>query len=213
MRKGGVHMEKKSGHKRSNLIVFIVVMILVVAGGLVLYYRYMSKQQTEETAKTPSTEVEKLLAKDLETGYPETPTEVMKLWGRINQCMYNSKLTDEQFEALLGQLRMMYSTELLEQNPEESHLAKMQEEVSEFKSKKNKIVSYSAQTGTSVVYKSIQDRETSKARISYFINCSGTYLKQYQDYVLVDEDGKWKILGFKEISTEKSSSKKEATED
>jgi hypothetical protein len=201
-------MKEKTNRKRSNLAAFVMVMILLVAAGLLFYYRYMNKQQTEETTKTPTTEVEKLMAKDLETGYPETPVEVMKLWGRINQCMYNTQLTDEQFASMLEQLRELYSTELLKQNPEETHLKKMKEEISEFQSGKSKIVSYSAETGTSVVYKSIQNQETSKARLSYFINYGGSYVKQYQDYVLVKEDSKWKILGFKEVSTEKSTTKK-----
>lgn len=38
--------------------------------------------------------------------------EVMKLWGRYNQCLYNSNMTDEQREELVKKLRYMYSEEL-----------------------------------------------------------------------------------------------------
>ena len=112
-------MKKKSGTNAKNkLILFIFLMCLLVVGGLVVYYQYMRKQQMQGMEKVPTTEAEKLIAKDMEVGYPETPTELLKLWGRINQCIYNTDLNDEEQEALFRQLRMMYSSELLEQNEE-----------------------------------------------------------------------------------------------
>ncbi len=203
-------MDKKAGKKKSNLITFIVFIVLLVAAGLVIYYQYMHKQQIHELDKTPTTETEKLIAKDLEIGYPETPVEVMKLWGRLNMCVYNSALDEAQFASLLDQMRMLYSKELLEQNQRDVHQKRLQEEVSEFQGNKNKIVSYSADTGTSTVYKQIQGRDSAKVRVSYFINRGGTYVKQFQEYILVKEDQKWKILGFQEESTEQKVSKQEA---
>lgn len=198
------------GHSKMKLSTFVFIFVLIVFGGLIIYYQYMHKQQMQESVQTPTTETEKLMAKDLEAGYPETPTEVMKLWGRINQCMYNSALEDEQFETLLGQLRQLFAKELLQKNPEKNHFDNLKSEISDFQDNKNKIVSYSADTGKSVVYKTIQEKETANARISYFINRSNGYVKQYQEYILIKEDGKWKILGFRKASDEKSISKKEA---
>ena len=40
---------------------------------------------------------EKLVAKDTDARYPETPKEVIKLFGRINQCIYNKKLSDGEY--------------------------------------------------------------------------------------------------------------------
>lgn len=195
---------KKSTNNRVNITAFIIVVVLLVAGGFVLYYMYMHKQQTEESAKVPTTETEKLIAKDLEIGYPETPVEVMKLWGRLNQCIYNTALSEEQFKQLLLQLRVLYSKELLDQNPEEDHLKQLKAEVSDFQGKKHKISSYSTDTGVSVSYKTIQERESAKARISYLVNLNRGkgHAKIFQQFILVREDGKWKILGFKEEAEE-----------
>ncbi len=193
---------------RKRIIGFILVMGLLVVGALGIYYQYMKKQQAESAGHTPTTEVEKLIAKDLEMGYPETPTEVMKLWGRFNQCIYNSSYGDEQFETLLKQLRLLYSTDLLEQNPEKTHSANLKKEVNKFKEDKGNIVSYSAETGKSVQYQTINNRECANIRLSYFINKKGNYTKNYQDFILVKENNRWKILGFKEADTKESSEKK-----
>lgn len=203
-------MKKHFSSKRSNLITFILLMVVLVVAGLLVYYQYMHKQQRQDVVQTPATETEKLLAKDMEMGYPETPAELMKLWCRFNQCIYNTRLDDEQLKTLLKQIRVMYSAELLEKNSEESHFTKLKEEVTEFQSNKKRIVSYSADAGVSPVYKKIKNRKNAKVRIYYFINEGNGYVKQYQDYILVREDEKWKILGFKKVSEEKTVSKEEA---
>ena len=195
-------MEKDKGWKKQkNILSFVLVMALIVVGALGIYFQVMKEQQLDSAVHTPTTEVEKLIAKDLEIGYPETPTEVMKLWGRLNQCIYNSTLEEEEYNSLLKQLRVMYSTELLAQNPEESHSSKLKNEVEEFQNDKGKIVSYSAETGKSIQYKTIQHKECANIRISYFLNRNNEYAKSFQDFILVKEDGKWKILGFKEAET------------
>ncbi len=201
-------VEKKKKH--NGLVVFVIVLCFVVAGCLIGYYKMMKRQQQTEES-TPTTEAEKLIAKDLESDYPETPKEVMKLWGRINQCLYNTTLEDDQFTSLLGQLRVLYSSELLEENTEENHRKKLKEEIEEFRGDKGKIVSYSAETGKTVQYKKVNGKQCADIQISYFINQKSGYSKLYEDFVLVKEDGKWKVLGFKESGS--SSANDESTSD
>ena len=109
-----------------KLAAFSFFMCMVVIGGMAVYYQYMKRQQLKSTTQTPTTEVQKLIDKDLDQGYPETPVEVMKLWGRYNQCLYNSNMTDEQREELVKKLRYMYSEELAQKNPEKEHVQKFQ---------------------------------------------------------------------------------------
>lgn len=206
-------MGKKKGSSKNKIIVFVFLMILVVVGALITYYQYMKKQQKLTSEQRPTTEVEKLIAKDIENGYPETPTEVMKLWGRINQCMYNNSLNEEQIEALAKQLRLMYSTELLKQNEENEHITKLKKEVEQFTDNKNKIVNYTADTDTNVRYKTVNNQECAYIRLSCFITqATGGYVKSYQDFILGKEDGKWKVIGFQE-SKQEPSSKEEAMKD
>ena len=135
--------ERLNAKTRSNVTAFAFIMCIVVIGGIVVYYQFMKRQQMESAVQVPTTEVEKLLAKDMEMGYPETPAEVMKLWGRLNQCLYNTELSDEQFTAMVGQLRCMYSKELLAANPENDQIGRINKELEQFRDKDGKIVNYS----------------------------------------------------------------------
>lgn len=198
---------KQRKNVKKNITAFSFVMCMLIIGAMAVYYQYMKKQQ-QTAVQTPTTEVEKLIAKDFEMGYPETPVEVMKLWGRVNQCMYNSTLSDEQFTSLLKQLRTMYSSELLKENKEEEHSKKLKAEIEEFQSEKGKIVSYSTDTGMTTRYQTINGKECAYARLSFFANKGNGYVKIFQDYVLVRESDKWKILGFQPIE-EKSAKKGE----
>lgn len=88
-------MGKRKGSSKNKIIIFVFLMILVVVGALIAYYQFMKRQQEMNSDQKPATEVEKLIAKDIENGYPETPAEVMKLWGRINKCLYNNSMDEE----------------------------------------------------------------------------------------------------------------------
>ncbi|MBQ6537592.1 MAG: hypothetical protein IJL75_01675 [Eubacterium sp.] len=197
--------------KRKSIITFSFIICILAVAAVGGYYQFMKRQQMQSEVKAPTTELEKLIAKDLDVGYPETPTEVMKLWGRLNQCIYNTKLDDDEFDALLKQLRTMYSSDLLAQNSEEEHRKNLENEVEQFKNDKKKILSYSAETGQKVKYKNIKGRDCANLSIRYFMNTGKrSYAKTFQDFILVSEDGKWKILGFKN-GEEQTATKEEAT--
>ncbi|MBO4394799.1 MAG: hypothetical protein J5819_00445 [Eubacterium sp.] len=197
--------------KRRSIVTFSFVICLIAVAAVGGYYQIMKRQKMQSEVKTPTTELEKLIAKDLDIGYPETPTEVMKLWGRLNQCIYNTNVTDEEFDQLLKQLRKMYSTDLLEQNPEDQHRENFKAEVEQFKDDKKKIVSYTADVGTAVKYKTINNRDCAYLRISYFMNTGGrSYAKTFQDFVLVRQNDRWKVLGFKD-GQQQAASRQEAT--
>lgn len=205
---------KRRSSKKTNMITGILLLVVIVAAGCFVGYRFLTKEKkTEEIEKAPATEMEKLLAKDIEGAYPGTPDELMKLWCRYNQCIYNNaSADDEEMGALLKKVRILFSEELLEKNTQEAHLEKLKKEVEEFRSEKKIIISCSTETGEAPVYKTIKNRESVRVKISYFIKCGDEYVKQYQVYILVRENDKWKILGFKKASKEEIVSEKEALE-
>ena len=66
--------------KKRSMAGFILVVVMLAVLGVFAYYEFMHRQQqSQKKDQTPKTEVEKLIAKDIEGGYPETPVEVMKL--------------------------------------------------------------------------------------------------------------------------------------
>lgn len=187
--------EELKKNKRS-LQAFVIIILLVVLGALAVYYQFMKRQQLIETVHTPTTETEKLVARDLEMGYPETPKEVMKLFGRINQCIYNKKLSSDNFSSLVGQLRGLYCDKLKDRNKKE----KMEEEIIKekdiYKSHKRKIINYNIDEESNYVYKQIDGEEVVYLNFSYFIRDENEYNTVNWFAILVKEKGKWKIREF-----------------
>lgn len=185
-----------------SMSTFAFLTCLIVIGILFVIYQYKNSDKAGSGDIASASTVQQLTEKDLENSYPETPAEVMKLLGRINQCMYNNGISDgEYFDGLLSQIRMMYSASLLDQNPVEEHTQGLKDEVNEFASDKRKIVNYTVDKSSSVKYRTIGGKECAYIQMAYFFNQKGNYSKSFQDYVLVKEDGKWKILAFKKNAT------------
>lgn len=187
--------QEQQKNKR-KIYAFVIVILLVVLGTLAVYYQYMKKQQMQETVHTPTSEAEKLIAKDLEMGYPETPKEVMKLFGRINQCIYNKKLSSENLSSLVGQLRELYCEKLQQQNKKEKMVEEITKEKKTYKSNKRKIINYNIAEEKDYEYKEIDGEELVYLNFSYFIRNSSEYSTVNWYAILVKENDKWKIREF-----------------
>ena len=149
---------------------FFAGLLIVVA--IAFFYAHKEKQNTT-IDNTNASEAERLINKDLEVGYPDTPTEVLKLFGRMNQCIYNNNMSDKQFDELRKQ--------------------------------KRRIANYTVDKGSSVKYKTIQNQDCAYVQMAYFMKENGNYTKSFQEYILVKENGKWKILSFqKNVSKDES---------
>lgn len=198
MQRKQIRQEKNPAKKMArNMSVFAFITCLIVIGIIFVFYQHKNGKKTDDGSGSVP-EVQRLAEKDLELGYPGTPSEVLKLLGRINQCIYNSEgLGDEYLDKLLNQMRMLYSTSLLEQNSFEEHKKNLIAETEEFYSKKRKIVNYTVDKSSETKYKTIDDKSCAYLQMAFFMNEKGNYSKSYQDYVLVNEDNKWKILAFK----------------
>ncbi len=71
------------------------------------------------------------MQKDMDAGYPETPKEVIKLFGRINQCIYNKNYLTMTFQRLLENSVCFYCESLQKKNSQD----KMESEISAEKKK------------------------------------------------------------------------------
>lgn len=194
--------EKNPAKKMAkNMSIFVFITCLVAILVVFLFFQHKNRDKSGlATNGSTGTEVERLAKKDLDDGYPDTPTEVLKLFGRYNQCMYNTGLSDEQFDVLIDQLRKMYSTTLLEQNPLEEHKKNMKEEIEAFHSSNTSIVNYTVGKSGSVDYRTINGQSCAYVQMAYFLkenNKAPKSYKSYQNYVLVKENDDWKILAFK----------------
>ena len=100
-------------NKKKIGITFVALVCLAVVVLTIFYMISNGKISGSRESKSSTTEVDKLMSKDLDNGYPETPTEVLKLYWRYNKCLYNTTLTDKEYNKLLKQLRKLYDAELL----------------------------------------------------------------------------------------------------
>ena len=181
-----------------NMTIFAFVTCLLVIGVIYVFYQHKNADKVESGNMPSATELQKLTEKHLEMGYPETPTEVVKFFARINQYIYNTGgLDDETFDKLLNQLRMLYSKSLLDQNTFEEQKENFIAEVQEFQKKKRKIANYTVDKESSLKYLDYDGQKCALIQISFFMTENGNYSKVFQDYILVKEEKHWKILAFK----------------
>ena len=104
---------KKSKMGIGGTILFVVLFVIVVVGIYLMITRNKNEGKLEPNVEV--TEYSNLKQRNMITNYPQTAREVVKLYCRITKCLYNEDLSDSQVEELVDMLRMLYSTELLDE--------------------------------------------------------------------------------------------------
>ena len=190
--------ENKGNKKVITAVTEMVVFAAFVIGG---YYYLNNKPEAEKVVE--KSEVESILSKDFETAYPETPTEVVKMYCRIVQCMYNTSLDEENVQAMTDKMRILFSNELLENNPREQQLQDLKTEMESYQKNKSAIANYTVEKNSSVNYQTVEKEELAALEAAFLVNFkkSGTYKKSNEEFILRKEDGKWKIVGWKLVES------------
>lgn len=114
---------------KRNTIVTVVIMFLIAAAVIFGFYQI---QRMSKGKSSGSTEVEKLLAKDLDKSYPNTPSDVLKFYIRITKCYYNVELSADELEGLARQAYRLFDEELQEKNPYDEFLINLQADIEAF---------------------------------------------------------------------------------
>lgn len=190
------------------LIVFVVVVAaaLLIFAGVRVYQQKEAEENSEATL--PKTEVGKLLAKDLELEYPGTPTEVVKLFWRINKCLYNTNMKEKDQKALYQQLRLLYDEEFLNQkgNSEEEMYQSLKKDIKTFDESKNFISSYIVQEDDQVKYAEVDGKEEATLVASVLETSKKTKTTESYAKYICRKDAKehWKILGWQQITAEEA---------
>ena len=91
--------------KKSTKTTAITIIVMAIITAVVIFFYFKTTQNVTDEETVAKTEIEKLLKKDMENNYPGTPKEVLKLYGRMTQCLYNDELNQKQIEGLLEQIR------------------------------------------------------------------------------------------------------------
>lgn len=196
--------------KMTKKIIVAFVVILVIAAAILFAFFQQSNLGREDAEKEvlPTTEVGKLLAKDLDTKYPETPTEVIKLYWRINSCMYNVETSDEDAKKLLEQLCNLYDKEFLkeEKNSVDAMYKNFLKEKESRLDADQSLSSYIVQKNDTIEVKEIDNKLHATVTTATLIGVKGDKSQVvYENFMCrKDSDNKWKILGWQQVSADEA---------
>lgn len=177
----------------------LIIAIILIGLGLG-YYAYLSNQDTPTPAEMEgdSSNAEKLIAKDIEKNYPNTPSKVVELYSDFTLEFYSGNTDEDTLEKLVKQSMLLFDEELLAANSEEELIKKTKEEVEEYHSKSQTITRYILEDSRDIEYYTLENISYCVVTVEYFIrNSNGGLAKTYEDFMLrKDEFDRWKIMGW-----------------
>lgn len=185
--------------KKVGIGIAVVLCVVLLCG---VFYFVKNHAGSDSTDNVELTEVQKIIARDLEENYPSTPREVIKFYNRLINVYYAGDYSQDEFENLLDQAQRLFDQELLENNPREDYKQAVVEEVENYKQRSKEIRQTSVCDSSEVRYLTDESTGDKLAYVtaSYFTKEKKTYEKVYQMYVLrKDDDDQWKILNYYKI--------------
>ncbi|GKX30493.1 hypothetical protein SH1V18_29730 [Vallitalea longa] len=178
---------------------FIAVLILMILG-ILLFVTFSNKTSQDRFDKSLLSNSDRLL-KNLEEDYDNTvnklsdlqkaPEQVLELNNEIMQKLYSDDVDDAEIDLLINFQRKLYDDELLANNPIETHLEKIKEEIKNYKENGTKIIGYDTQKNDD---NKIDDMFFIK--VVYYLNNVGPKGEIYEEYLLVKDQELWKIKGW-----------------
>lgn len=186
-------MKGKKGKITAQATIVFVILIIAVVG----YYCYLVNHYDNVAAEKTLTAVENVLLRDLENNYPPTPKEVIRYYNEIVKCFYNEECADEEIEELGRKARELYDQELLDHNPWDTYILRLQAEIQDFRNNNRKISSISLASSTDVDEFTEDGYQFARIRCGYNILQGKDGAYSMEVYLLrKDADGHWKIYGW-----------------
>ncbi len=176
----------------------LIVLLLMISVGVLYYFNSEANNGTKNQKKdTEVPEISKLLSKNLEESYPETPREVIRTYSRIITCFYNEKITEEELKKLAAMARQLMDDELLgkKDNAEDTYYNNLKEDIITYRAEKKTISTFILANSYDVKYKTFQGKHYAMLSCIYYTKSNAGTARTIQRYTLrKDEAGRWKIL-------------------
>ena len=185
--------------KRSSRWLITVTIALVV--GVIIYYNYINGPKKDNETKDPivTDEVVKVINKDLENKYPQSPKDVVSFFVRIQKCFYNEEYTEEELVKLAYKATELFDSELINENPFDKYYEKLKSEINEFAATKKTISQANVDERSDVVYSTVDGQKYAQLNCFYILKDNKGRSRIKETYILrKDENDRWKILGWKE---------------
>lgn len=178
--------------KKTGIVVAAILIIALLVGSFYFYSRRQSKASVDDKGVT---EVEKLITKDLDSNYPKTPREVVKLYNRIITAYYAESFKEQELEKLTKQAWKLFDEDLQANNPVATYYASVTADIENYKAISKMITQSDVCSSEDVTYKTDGEDKIAFVTTSYFIKEGKDYSRTYETFVLrKDAAGRWKIL-------------------
>jgi len=186
----------KAKSRTATTIGFMSLFAIII---LLFYYYWANRTDPSEDASTINlSETEKILNVDLKTNYPDTPREVVKLFGRIMKDLYDNP-KEEDVYPLSMKIRELYDDEFLKNNPEEDYLVNLKTDIAQWKVKDRRITNYLLVNETLEEENEVDGVKYSVNYISYTIQENVKFTETWKVLLRRDVNKKWKILGWEYV--------------
>lgn len=192
-----------SNKRKRTLSTIVSMSILAIV--IVLFYFYIeNKVSTTDPSLKELTDAERLLNKDFDLYYPETPREVVKYFSNMIKIIYGNKASEEEINQLAVKIRELYDPEFLQLNPEEKYLQNLATELAEWKEKNRRITNYIFVNKNMEKESEIDGIKYAVKYVSFTIQEDIKFTETWKILLRKNEDDKWKILGWEFVpNTEK----------
>lgn len=183
--------------KGTKGVILLCIMVLLIVG----YYYHLSNRTVPEKEEVSEeevlTEVQKVLVRNLETNYPQTPREVVKYFSEITKCLYNEELTDEEVYDLGMKLRELYDDELIANQSEEDYIEQLKADVVTSHTKDQDLFNYTLSSSVDVETYTQDGYEWAKLHCIYGVRQNKLLYNSDTVFLLrKDADEHYKIYGW-----------------
>lgn len=176
-----------------GIIIAVFFVVLVLA-----YFNHLSNKSATRRSDAQKTEIQALMDYDMETEYPNTPRDVAKLHNRYFKLFYGQSLSDEELSSLNKKVRMLYCHDLLVANPEADSLPKLKNDIDAVKEAGYTYKLCELPEASQVETFTKDGREMASLEVRITVNTKETMGYIYRQYLMIKEDGCWKIYGWGE---------------
>lgn len=185
--------------KKAGIVIIALITVVALCFGFYFVKKYVDANSGENGNLT---KVQKLITRNLDENYPQTPRAVVKLYNQFINCYYKEKYSDEELDSLVEQAQKLFDDELKQNNPKDKLKASVMADVKDYKDR-SKVISQTSVCDTDEV-RFVTDKEKGDSlayvQASYFIKEKKEYSRTYQMYVLrKDASGRWKIITYYQL--------------
>ena len=184
----------KSIIKSVLLGIFFVVIILMYVNHLA----DTSNEADNSSKGVDRNEMTQLIEYDMDSQYPKTPRELVKLHCRYYKLVYGNNLSDEELATVSSKMRKLYSSELLAMNPENAALTALKADIKKVNEEGYTYKSYTLPETSQIVTYTQNGKEMATMEVTLILGVKKEVGYMYIQYVTVKEDGRWKILAWGE---------------